>query len=477
MIFNSLTFLLFFAIVLVLHNLPFSWTIKKINLMVASYIFYAAWNPPLVALLWLATIVDWHVAQAIVRAQDAARKKFYLFISLAVNLGLLGYFKYGGFLLESFTAALHAAGIEYHAAAPDIVLPIGISFYTFVTLSYTIDVYRGEIKPSRSFLDFALLVTFFPHLVAGPILRAVDFLPQCETPRRANRQQIAWGLVLLIVGLFEKMVLADGVFGPIADQVYDGAQLAGGVDAWIGTFAFAGQIYCDFNGYSLAAIGVALCLGFVFPDNFRFPYAAIWFSDFWRRWHISLSSWLRDYLYIPLGGNRRGEGRTYANLMLTMLIGGLWHGASWMFVLWGGLHGFYLVVERALRAAFESRKPKWQSVTQLPVAVMSASVITFLAVCVTWVFFRARSLSDAFHLVKVMVSGGKSQMEWHSPDSLNILGLTAALLVTHWLLRNSSLEEAASRFPFWGRALILVFMLLCIAFAPGDNRAFIYFQF
>lgn len=477
MIFNSLTFLLFFALVLLLHNLPFSWTIKKINLLIASSLFYAAWNPPLVALLWLTIIVDWELAQAIVRTQREARKKLFLLTSLFLNLGLLGYVKYGGFLLESFTATLRSAGIEYQAAAPDIVLPIGISFYTFVTLSYIIDVYRGEMEPSRSFVDFALLVAFFPHLVAGPILRAIDFLPQCETPRRANGQQLSWGLILLIVGLFEKMVLADGLFAPVADRVYNAAQLAGRADAWIGTLAFAGQIYCDFNGYSLAAIGVALCFGFVFPDNFRFPYAAIWFSDFWQRWHISLSSWLRDYLYIPLGGNRRGVARTYINLMLTMLIGGLWHGASWMFVFWGALHGLYLVIERALRMAFDSQKANWQSFTQHPLALISAAFITFLAVCVTWIFFRAQSLSDAFHLLNVMAFGGTGQIAWHSPESLNILGMTTAVLTVHWLLRNSSFEEAASRLPVWSRPLILAFMLLCIVFAPGDNYAFIYFQF
>jgi len=348
MVFNSLTFLVFFCVVLGLHQLPLPWRVKKGNLLAASYLFYAAWNPIFVLLLWTSTIVDWFVAKWIVRTDGRAGKRGILLLSLVVNLGFLGYFKYGTFLLENWAGLLKVFGLTYHPLVSPIVLPVGISFYTFETLSYTLEVYRGQVPPWDSFLDFALFVAFFPHLVAGPIVRAADFLPQCRTPKRVTAPQLGWGLSLLAFGLFEKVVVADALLAPVADQVYSSWEKAGCFDAWIGTLAFSGQIFFDFAGYSLCAIGAALCLGFVLKDNFHLPYAAIGFSDFWRRWHLSLSTWLRDYLYISLGGNRRGEARTYVNLMLTMLIGGLWHGASWRFVVWGGLHGMYLIVERIL---------------------------------------------------------------------------------------------------------------------------------
>ena len=281
-------------------------------------------------------------------------------------------------------------GVEYHPPALSIVLPVGISFYTFQTLSYTIDIYLSRTKLSPSFLDFALFVTFFPQLVAGPIVRAVDFLPQLERPRRASSEQFGWGLCLLTLGLFEKIVLSDGILAPVADQIYRATDQVSWAQAWIGTFAFSGQIFFDFAGYSTCAIGAGLCLGFELPTNFRAPYAAMGFSDFWQRWHISLSAWLRDYLYIPLGGNRSSAPRTYVNLAVTMLLGGLWHGASWRFVIWGAIHGFYLMVERIVR---RNRGP----VRSESLAVQLATILlTYLMVCITWVFFRAQSLSDAF---------------------------------------------------------------------------------
>ena len=271
--------------------------------------------------------------------------------------GMLGYFKYGTFLLENFRLAMLAWGVDYQPPEMDIVLPVGISFYTFATMSYTLDIYLRRAQPARNFLDYALFVTFFPHLVAGPIMRPTELVPQFEQPRRANANQLCFGLALMTLGLFQKVVLADGFLAGPAEAVYDGMKAPGALDAWIATLAFSGQIFCDFAGYSTTAIGAAMCLGFAMPDNFRFPYAAIGFSDFWRRWHITLSTWLRDYLYIPLGGNRHGEARTYMALMATMLLGGLWHGASWTFVVWGGLHGIYLAAERLLRRRYAACRP------------------------------------------------------------------------------------------------------------------------
>jgi len=359
MIFNSLTFVVFFAIVMVLHHAPFfSWDQKKLNLMIASYLFYAAWNPPFVILLWISTVVDWWAAQWMVRAKHERTRKAWMLASVIVNLGMLGYFKYGGFLLNNFVELMGTLGVVYQPPKWDIVLPVGISFYTFATLSYTLDVYLRRSKPAKHFLDYALFVTFFPHLVAGPIMRPTELVPQFEQKPRITAHQIYFGLGLMTLGLFQKVVLADGFLAPVVEKVFDAREgVPTMLDAWTATLAFSGQIFCDFAGYSSTAIGVALCLGFAMPDNFRFPYAAVGFSDFWRRWHITLSSWLRDYLYIPLGGNRHGQARTYTALMGTMLLGGLWHGAAWTFVAWGGLHGTYLAVERWLRGRFAGWKP------------------------------------------------------------------------------------------------------------------------
>lgn len=474
MLFNSISFLQFFLAVLALHALPLPWGWKKFNLLAASYLFYAAWNPPFVVLIWISTLVDWFVVRAMARTSATSRRRALLFVSLGCNLGLLAFFKYGGFALDNFVAMVNAAGIQYQPAAPNIILPVGISFYTFQTLSYTLDVYRGQGRPWKSFLDFALYVTFFPQLVAGPIVRAVDFLPQCIAPHRPDRKQLSWGLSLLTLGLFQKVVVADGLLAPIADRVYADALHMGTIDAWIGTLAFSGQIFCDFAGYSTCAIGVALCLGFRIQDNFRFPYASIGFSDFWRRWHISLSSWLRDYLYISLGGNRTGRARTQLNLMITMLLGGLWHGAAWTFVVWGGLHGMYLVLERKLRE-WAPPSPLWGL---LPVRI-GLALATYACVCLTWVFFRAQDFPSAGSLVASMF-GWQPQTVYRmvsANDIALVLGVTAVMLAVHWVLRETTVEAAAARLPWWLRGAALAAMLTAVFTMAGDDRAFIYFQF
>src|SRR6476620_9032454 len=316
MVFNSYTFVVFFIIVLTLHNLPLAWRTKKINLLLASYLFYAAWNPPFILLLWLSTVVDFFVGKALYRQDNAVKRKMLLVVSLIGNLGMLCFFKYGGFLLDNFVLLTNAIGIDFHPAKPNIILPAGISFYTFTTLCYTIDMYKKRSEPVKNLLDFSLFVTFFPHLVAGPIVRPPQLVPQFESPRKANRQQLMQGLFLITLGLFTKVVLADSMLAGTANNVFGAQDMLHPLDAWMGVLAFSGQIFFDFAGYSTCAIGVASCLGFVLPENFKYPYAAIGFTDFWRRWHITLSSWLRDYLYIPLGGNRRGEFKTYVNLMI-----------------------------------------------------------------------------------------------------------------------------------------------------------------
>src|SRR4030095_8221205 len=290
MLFNSYTFIAFFIVMLILHNMPFPWKVKKVNLLIASYIFYAVWNPPFILLLWLSTVVDFFVGKALYKENNKRRKKLLLVISLIGNLGMLSFFKYGTFLLENFVTLVNALGINYHPAAPGIILPAGISFYTFTTLCYTIDMYKKRSEPVKSLLDFSLFVTFFPHLVAGPIVRPEQLVPQFETPRKANQTQLLRGLFLLSLGLFMKVVLADGMLAAPADAVFGSPAPLATLDAWMGVLAFSGQIFFDFAGYSTCAIAVAMSLGFVLPENFKYPYAAVGFSDFWKRWHITLSA-------------------------------------------------------------------------------------------------------------------------------------------------------------------------------------------
>ena len=478
MVFNSLTFLIFFTAVLFVHYLPLSWKHKKWNLWWSSYLFYAAWNPPFVVLLWISTLVDWWAGKWLAEAKTPTRKKVFLILSLSVNLGLLGFFKYGTFLLENFQQLLFFLNLSFQPASPDIILPVGISFYTFQSMSYTLDIYRGKIKPWDCFSDFALYVTFFPQLVAGPIVRAVDFLPQLVTVRRATSAMLGWGLFLITLGLFQKVVLADGIFAPVVDTVFGAVQNAGFIDGWIGVLAFSSQIFFDFSGYSTIAIGVGLCLGFALPDNFRFPYSAIGFSDFWQRWHVSLSSWLRDYLYIPLGGNRRGRLRTQINLMLTMLLGGLWHGAAWHFVIWGCLHGIFLIVEGGYKQLFAGNSVIRQDASA-GIRGFLLALLTFALLNMSWVFFRATDLSSSLTLLRTMTLGGASDLRnLLAPSEITIVfSLTAVLMTTHWFMRNTSLEAIAAKIPWGLRALIISFMIISLVLAPGEDRAFIYFQF
>lgn len=493
MIFNSYTFIVFFILILVLHNLPFSWKTKKVNLLLASYIFYAAWNPPFILLLWLSTVVDFFVGRALYTQQNKHKKKLLLVVSLIGNLGMLCFFKYGGFLLENFTHLVNLMGIDFHPAKPNIILPAGISFYTFTTLCYTIDMYKKKSEPVKNILDFSLFVTFFPHLVAGPIVRPPQLVPQFETERKASREQLLNGLFLISLGLFMKVVLADSMLSDTANQIFGMHSKLLSLDAWIGVLAFSGQIFFDFAGYSTVAVGVALCLGFVLPQNFMFPYAAVGFSDFWRRWHITLSAWLRDYLYIPLGGNRKGRIRTYINLMLTMLLGGLWHGANWTFVVWGGLHGFYLWVEKAIED-FRHDKIKPIALT-VPgeVGVLGAvpetlkpnlfrnfmiALFTFFLINVTWVFFRAANFHDAWSLLTSMFGGMKGGTAVLTTLTVIKISVIVSLMVVfHWFMRNTRTLEVANKIPWWLLGLIWSFLLILLIWSQESSSSFIYFQF
>ncbi len=473
MLFNSLTFVVFFAIVVALHSAPLSWRVKKFNLLIASYIFYGAWSPPFVILLALSTAVDWKAAQWIHRSSTKARRRLFLILSLATNLGILGYFKYGEFLLENFTAIVNAAGIAYKPPEWNIILPVGISFYTFQTMAYSLDVYLRRAAPTKSLLDFSLFVSFFPQLVAGPIVRPSQLVPQFAEPKVATPPQFYWGLALMTMGLFEKVVLADSFLAPAADAAFSHKGALSPLDAWTGVLAFSGQIFFDFSGYSTTAIGTAMCLGFALPNNFLYPYAAIGFSDFWRRWHISLSTWLRDYLYIPLGGNKKGRIRTYVNLMITMLLGGLWHGASWTFVVWGGLHGLYLAAERALKEAIPDRQ--WFHTLWFRV---SMALLTYFLVNITWVFFRAQGFKEAWiYLGSMFGMAAKPEKVLYLNEIIPAAIVIAGMVFAHWRLRSTTLEAVAEKTPAWIIGAIIAAMLFMLVITQGSDSAFIYFQF
>lgn len=468
--FDSYTFLVFWLVVLGAYYSLQNWPGRKNLLLASSYIFYAAWNPPFVLLLWISTFVDWHAAKRLATAVTGPQKKRWLILSLVTNLGMLAYFKYSDFALRNLEIALAWAGIEHRFPEHNLILPIGISFYTFQTLSYTIDVYRGRMKPWHNLRDFALFVSFFPQLVAGPIVRARSLLPQFVRPPRGGWNAIALGTGMIIVGLFQKNVLADGIFAPVADQ-YFAMEGINAAQAWTAGIAFAGQIFCDFAGYSTIAIGVARSLGFRIGMNFNAPYIAVGFSDFWRRWHISLSRWLRDYLYISLGGNRNGQWLTMRNLMLTMLLGGLWHGAAWTFIAWGAFHGGLLVIERFLKQWFGS------SPLSRPVLRPAYGFLTLVAVILGWVLFRSESLTGALGMYAVMLNPWEGLGALESGADLLAWGSFVMLVLSQWLFRRHRQEAWLLRLPWWLTAMGLGLMLVVLWLSPSPTRAFIYFQF
>ena len=471
MLFNSLSFVVFLLIVLILYYAKlFSWTNKKRMLLFASYVFYGLWNPPLVILLWISTMVDWIAGNKLAKEENQKNRNLWLLLSMSVNLGFLAFFKYGNFLLENFTALVNSIDIYYHPQKMDIILPMGISFYTFQTMSYTIDMYNRKTQPAKTFLDFALYVTFFPQLVAGPIVRAGDLISQFYEEKKATINQFIWGLFLLTIGLFQKVVMADTLLADTADTIFGSDKVLNFWDAWSGTLAFSGQIFFDFAGYSTCAIGIALMLGMVLPDNFRYPYAALGFSDLWNRWHISLSSWLRDYLYIPLGGNRYGVTRMYAALMITMLLGGLWHGAAWTFMVWGGLHGVYLILEKLQKRYIPFKITMWNG--------MFLAFVTFTCVNFTWVFFRAREFKTAWNMITSMLflnADGEKILQ--SFNIIKVCVLVGLMFICHWFMRNTSLKEVSLKTSPWVLGIVWAFMFLLIAIAQGSGEQFIYFQF
>jgi alginate O-acetyltransferase complex protein AlgI len=461
----------FLVIVLALYYTKLlNWTGKKRMLLFASYVFYGLWNPPLVILLWISTAVDWVSGKKLATEDNQRKRKLWLLLSMFVNLGFLAFFKYRDFMLDNFTTVMNTYGYGYQVQPMDIILPMGISFYTFQTMSYTIDMYLRRTERAKTFLDFALYVTFFPQLVAGPIVRAGDLISQFYEEKRATINQFLWGLFLLTIGLFQKVVLADTLLSDVSDYVFGSKSILHGLDAWVGTLAFSGQIFFDFAGYSTCAIGIALMLGIILPDNFRYPYAAIGFSDLWRRWHISLSTWLRDYLYIPLGGNKHGIVRMYAALMITMLLGGLWHGAAWTFVIWGALHGIYLVVERMLKGKINIKINAFNGIL--------LALLTYILVNFTWVFFRAREFSTAKNMISSMLfMNGDGEKILGTFEIIKVLVVVTLLFICHWMMRNTSMKEVSEKTSPWLLGVVWAVMFFLIVIAQGSGEQFIYFQF
>jgi D-alanyl-lipoteichoic acid acyltransferase DltB (MBOAT superfamily) len=466
MLFNSLEFAVFLVAVLIGHF----WLIprravrgRKIFLLAASYLFYAAWNPFFSLLLAFSTAVDYSMGLALAGAASSAKRRLYVTTSLVANLGLLGFYKYGFFVTESAYTLAGRTLEQGELPWLEVALPVGISFYTFQSLSYTLDVYRRVQAPTRSLLDFALYVSFFPQLVAGPIVRAKELLEQLAGPRTSTPEDFEAGLARVVTGLVKKVLLADTI-GVFVDAVFDDPGAYGGIEIALAIYGFAFQIFFDFAGYCDIAIGVARMLGVRLPENFDRPYRSLNVQEFWRRWHITLSTWLRDYLYISLGGNRKGAARTLANLFTTMLLGGLWHGAGWGFVLWGAYHGALLGIHRVWRGpnARPPRLPAWLRV-----------VATFHLVCVGWILFRSPTLEAAGELVSRLGStefyGGLAFVQ--AAVALGIAAVvhlaTGSRQLTDWLVARSA----------WLQGFVYAGVAWALYFMSGRTGEFIYFQF
>lgn len=511
MVFNSLIFLLF---VLVFFPIYFG-TRGRMRLwvcLVGSYFFYGWWDWRFLLLILFSSLVDWfwgiwltwlHEKPTLERAEAQASPmlsgairlvrrldvlglsgKHILYLSIAINLVVLGFFKYFNFFADSLRELLIWLGMTPSWHTLNIILPVGISFYTFQSMSYTIDIYRRQIKWEPSFLRFATFVAFFPQLVAGPIVRAVDFLPQMQVDRRFSWRGFHSGLGRVLWGFFKKVVVADSI-APFVDQVFDMPQAFSSAHLITGVFFYSFQIYCDFSGYSDIAIGLARMLGFSFPENFRTPYFSTSFSEFWTRWHVSLSSWLRDYLYIPLGGNRHGTFQTYRNNMLTMLLGGLWHGANWAFVFWGLLHGLYLIAQRMIQ-------PVWRRLVRLLAvprwldSALSMGLVYILTL-VAWVYFRAGSIGlaggDSFGTANAVLRGifdleglspGTIINKFQAIKGLLVIGILLAVEISNFRYRWNNLQVSHAK---W-RILMFAILLWMIAFfGTFGGSAFIYFQF
>ncbi|AVM57520.1 membrane-bound O-acyltransferase family protein [Bacteroides heparinolyticus] len=473
MIFSSGIFLwLFTAFVLVYLLLQRRTTARLLFVTAFSYYFYYKSSGTYFFLLGLVTVSDFFIARLMAREAKPWLRKAWVTLSLAINLGLLCYFKYTNFLGEFFASITGGT-----FTAMDIFLPVGISFFTFQSLSYTIDVYRREITPLTNLLDYAFYVSFFPQLVAGPIVRARDFIPQIRRPLFVSSEMFGRGIFLIVSGLFKKAVISDYISINFVERIFDNPTLYSGVENLMGVYGYALQIYCDFSGYSDMAIGIALLLGFHFNINFDSPYKSASVTEFWRRWHISLSGWLRDYLYISLGGNRKGKIRQYANLIITMFLGGLWHGASWNFVLWGMMHGVALALHKVWMTLTGRRKGERSGGIRRFFGIL----VTFHFVCLCWVFFRNAEFSTSIDMLRQIFTTFRPQLfpqlveGYWEVFALMALGYFLHFVPDSW---ERVCTKSVIRLPLLGKAVLMVLVVyLVIQMKSAEIQPFIYFQF
>ncbi|MFN3640241.1 MAG: MBOAT family O-acyltransferase [Flavobacterium sp.] len=470
MLFNSGMFLGFFLVFYFVYILTRKTHHFRITYVVLfSLFFYYKSSGLFFLLIIFSSILDFVIGKLIYEEEKKSYRKFFLLVSLVTNLGLLGYFKYTNFFIDNWNIISNGR-INFQ----EIILPVGISFYTFQTLSYTIDIYRKQLQPTKSFMDFLFYVSYFPQLVAGPIVRASDFIPQIYKKLSITKDDVNLALWLIIGGLIKKAVISDYISINFVDRVFDNPTQYTSFENLMASYGYAIQIYCDFSGYSDMAIGLALLMGFTLPPNFRTPYQSASITEFWRRWHISLSSWLRDYLYISLGGNRKGKVRTYINLFLTMLLGGLWHGANWKFVFWGGMHGMALAVERVFNSKLSIPKNKPIRIVQM--------VLTFHFVVFCWLFFRAKDFTTAFQMADLISQLQLNVDQWYilSMGYFNVFLLIVVGVVWHFIPNQwmATWQQLFNQTPGWGKAVILAWVYwLVFATASSGPQPFIYFQF
>ncbi len=469
MLFNSYEFAIFFPVVFLTYLcLRRRWQNRW--LLLASYVFYGAWDWRFLGLIWLSTIVDFWAGRRIQAADDSRARRFPLIISMVANLGLLATFKYFNFFIESFC---YLFGIAECPVTLNVLLPVGISFYTFQTMSYTIDIYRRKLEPCRDFVTFALFVAFFPQLVAGPIERAVNLLPQIGSDRKITWSKVGNGLYMMYWGLFKKIVIADSL-GAMADHWFAMSSLTSS-QTYLAMLCFALQIYCDFSGYSDIARGCARCMGFELMLNFNIPYIATNPQEFWRRWHISLSTWLRDYLYISLGGNRRGNRTTYRNLALTMLLGGLWHGAAWTFIAWGAYHAILLMVHRLMIPSLKQIVPAagWRR----RLSVVAGVVFFFHLTLIGWLLFRAETITQAWQmLLSLFVTLPEPSVLTAGMAKVGLY-LAPLVIVQICQLRSDDPEVVRSWHPLARAVWYALLLWGILVFGSFGKQAFIYFQF
>ena len=449
---------------------------QNLLLLVSSYVFYGWWDYRFLGLIVLSTVVDYSVGLRIPKLHKRSQKRLLLWISILFNLGMLGFFKYYNFFVDSWVQMLEGFGYTVTSKwTLEIVLPVGISFYTFQTMSYTIDIYRNKLKPTKDFISFAAFVAFFPQLVAGPIERATNLLPQMLGARKFEFKRALDGLRLVIWGLFKKVVIADSL-APLVETIFSGQQEFGGGTLWLGAIYFAFQIYGDFSGYSDIAIGTAKLFGFELVSNFKFPYFSRNIGEFWRRWHISLSTWFRDYVYIPLGGSREGAWKSLRNIFIIFIVSGFWHGANWTFIVWGGIHALLYVPSFVIRTNRKFVNDIVAAHRWFPTGREFAQIaITFFFVTVAWVFFRSENITDALFYIKKMFVGFDGSF-WNLTGFLYIL----PLLALEWCIRHNERFISFSRRVWIDFTLFQAFIFLIFHFAikhADKNLDFIYFQF